>query len=234
MRGRPIAEPGDGLQQTVAHVDLRFPLQFGARERDVGLALRRIILGAFDELDRRVGSGELADELRQLQDGHLVRIADVHRTGEVGEQQPQRALDQVVDVAHRSRLTAVALNRDRGAGQRLADEVRDRPAVVRAHPRAVGVEDPHDRGVDPVLRAVRGGQCLGEALRLVVAGAGPDRIDIAPVGLGLGVDERVAVRLRGGCQQEAGTLLLRQAQAVQRPQRTRLHRLDRKLGIVDR
>ena len=46
-----IAEPGDGLQQAVAHVDLRLPLQFRARKSDVGLTLRRIILGAFDELE---------------------------------------------------------------------------------------------------------------------------------------------------------------------------------------
>ena len=65
------------------------------------------------------------------------------------------------------------------------------------HPRAVGVEDPRDADVDAVLAVVVEEQRLGAALAFVVAGARADRVDAAPVALGLRVDRRVAVDLAG-------------------------------------
>ena len=61
----------------------------------------------------------------------------------LGEQ--DEAADEVVDVAEAPGLRAVAEHGQRLARERLADEGRDRPAVVRAHPRAVRVEDADDR-----------------------------------------------------------------------------------------
>ena len=55
-----------------------------------------------------------------------------------------------------------------------------------------------------MLAAVVEGQTLGGALPFVVAGPLSDRVDVAPVGLGLRVLERVAVDLGGGGEQEAG------------------------------
>jgi hypothetical protein len=55
-----------------------------------------------------------------------------------------------------------------------------------------------------VLAAVVKRQALGGALPLVVAGALADGVDVAPVGLGLRVLERVAVDLGGGGEEEAG------------------------------
>jgi hypothetical protein len=212
----PVAEPGDGLQHAVTHLNPRFPTQFSAREGDVGPSLRRIVLGARSELHRRVGPGEVTDEIRQLENRHFLWVADVHRARQVGEEEPQCPVDQVVDVAQRSRLQTVALNCEGFALQRLVDEVRDHPTVIGAHPRSVCVEDPHDRCVDAELGSVRRGEGLGEALGLVVARTGSDRIDIAPIGFRLRVDKRVAVRLGCRRQQEPGTLLLRQVEGVQR------------------
>ena len=96
--------------------------------------------------------------------------------------QPHEALDQVVDVAERARLRAVAVDRDRLAVQRLDDEVRHHAAVVGVHARAVGVEDARDLDVELVLAVVVEEQRLGAALALVVAGARADRVDVAPVG----------------------------------------------------
>jgi hypothetical protein len=89
--------------------------------------------------------------------------------------------------------------------------------VVRPHPRAVRVEDPHDRGVDPVRAPVGHRQRLGEALRLVVHPARPDRVHVPPVRLGLRVDLRVAVGLRRRGQQEARALLLAEPSACSVP-----------------
>ena len=70
-------------------------------------------------------------------------------------------------------------------------------AVVEAHPRTVRVEDPDDLRAQAVHLAVGHRDGLGEALRLVVHAARPDGIHVAPVGLGLRVDLRVAVDLAG-------------------------------------
>ena len=54
------------------------------------------------------------------------------------------ALDQIVDVAERSGLAAVAVDGDRLALERLDDEVRHDPPVARVHARTIGVEDSRD------------------------------------------------------------------------------------------
>ena len=102
----------------------------------------------------------------------LVRVAEVDRLVEVGEQQPVDALDQVGDVAEAARLRAVAVDGERLAAQRLAHEVRQHPAVVEPHALAVGVEDADDVRVDAVDAVVGHGHRLGEALGLVVARRG--------------------------------------------------------------
>ena len=83
------------------------------------------------------------------------------------------------------------------AAQRLDDEVRHHAAVVGMHARAVGVEDARDLDAHFVLPPVVEEQRLGAALAFVVAGARADRIDVAPVVLGLRMNVRVAVDLGG-------------------------------------
>ena len=74
----------------------------------------------------------------------------------------------------------------------------------KAHAGAVGVEDADDLGVDFVLAVVGHGHGFGEALGLVINAARADGVDVAPVGLRLGMDERVAVALGGGGEEEGG------------------------------
>ncbi len=61
------------------------------------------------------------------------------------------------------------------------------------HARAVGVEDAGDADPQIVLAEIVEEQGLGAALALVVAGARPDRVDIAAIGFGLRVQGRVAI-----------------------------------------
>ena len=144
------------------------------------------------------------------------------------------AVDQVVDVAERAGLAAVAVDRDRLAAQRLDDEVADHPAVVGVHPRAVGVEDPHHLDAEVVLAVVVEEQRLRAALALVVAAADPDRVDVAPVVLGLRVDLRVAVHLAGRGLQDPRLDPLGQAEHVDRAVHAGLGRLHRVVLVVDR
>ena len=145
-----------------------------------------------------------------------------------------QAADQVVDVAEAPRLGAVAEDGDRLALHRLAHEGRDRAAVVGAHPRPVGVEDADDRGVDALLAVIGHRQRLRVALRLVVDTAGPDRVDVAPVGLRLRMHLRITVDLARRGEQEARALELRQPERVMGAVRADLQGLQRQPQIVDR
>ena len=78
-----------------------------------------------------------------------------------------------------------------------------------------------------MLAAVVEEQGLGAPFALVVAGARADRVDVAPVVLGLRVDLGVAVHLRGRRQKDAGSGAFGQPQHVDRTQDRRLGRLHR-------
>ena len=120
------------------------------------------------------------------------------------------------------------------AAERLLQEGGHHAAVAQAHARAVGVEDPHDAHLHAVVPVVGHGHRLGEALGLVVDAARPDRVDVAPVALGLRVDQRIAVDLRGRGEQEARPLGLGEPERVVGAERADLERLDRQLEVVDR
>jgi hypothetical protein len=105
---------------------------------------------------------------------------------------------------------------------------------VGAHPRAIGVEDADDRGVDSLLAVVGHGQRLGVALCLVVDAARADRVDVAPVVLPLRVHLRVAVDLAGRGDQKAGALELGDAEHVVGPVGADLESVQRQPQVVDR
>src|SRR4051812_6723333 len=123
-------------------VDLGLPPEHLTGSRDVGLTDLRIVdrQRLEDNLARR--PGHLDDVLREVEDRELPRVAEVDREmlAALGEQ--HEPADQIVDVAEAPRLRAVSVDRDGLVREGLPDEVRDRAAVVRAHARAVGVEDP--------------------------------------------------------------------------------------------
>ena len=223
VRRRPSASPTCGSHPSAVRASVM------SGRRTVGSSSR-----PRDVHDLAAGPGQLADQRGQLRDRHLVRVADVHRPGQRRAEHPQHALDQVVDVLDGAGLAAVAGDREGLAGQRLPDERGHGAPVVRAHPGAVGVEDPHDRRVDAAGAPVGHGGRLGEALRLVVDPARADRVDVPPVGLGLRVHLRVAVRLGGRREQEARLLALREVQGVQGADRPDAQRLDRQPQVVER
>src|SRR3954452_8157422 len=224
----------DRPAQSFAQVDLRLPAQRFSREPDVGLADLRVVGGQRLENDLRARPRDLDDRLGQLEQGELVRVADVDGLVQPRLGEADHAPDQVVDVAEGPRLLALAEHRDRAVLQRLAQEGRDGPAVVRAHARPVGVEDADDRRVDALLAQVGHRHRLGVALGLVVDAARPDRVDVAPVGLLLRMDLGIAVDLRRRGQQEAGALGLREAECVVGAVGADLERVQRQARVVDR
>ena len=109
------------------------------------------------------------------------------------------------------------------------------PAEVVEQGRTGFLSPPGDVGaLAEQLRELRDDPAARVGGRRVVDAPGADRVDVPPVGLGLRVDLRVAVGLRGGGEQEASALLLGQAQGVQGPGGPDLHGLDGQLQVVDR
>src|SRR5215210_2223026 len=219
--------------QPLLELDFRLPAQHLPGSGDVGLANLRIVDRQRLVDDLALGRRDADDGLRELLDRELVGVAEVHRQvlAALGEQ--VETADQVVDVTKAARLRAVAEDGDRLVLERLPHEGRDRAPVVRAHARPVGVEDADDRGVHALLLVVRHRQRLGVALRLVVDAARPDRVDVAPVALGLRVDLRIAVHLARRGEEEARALELGEPERVVRAVRADLERVQRLPQVVD-
>ena len=144
------------------------------------------------------------------------------------------AVELVVDVAEGARLHAVAVERDVLALQRLDDEVRHHAAVVGMHARPIGVEDARHLDAQLVLAVIVEEQRLGAALALVVAGARPERIDVAAIALDLGMHGRVAIDLAGRGLEDLRPHPLGQPQHVDRAVDRGLGRLHRIVLVVDR
>src|SRR5581483_8484798 len=94
-----------------------------------------------------------------------------------------------------------------------------------------GVEGAADAHVEAVHAPVRHAHRLGEAFRLVVDAPGPDRVHVAPVGLVLGVDLRIAVDLAGRGQEVPGPLVPGQAEGVVGAEAARFERFDRQRQV---
>ena len=195
----------------------------GAGDRPWGAAGGRCALPA----------GGRPHRLGELEDGHLLGIAEVDRVLHVGERQADEAVDQVGDVAEAAGLLPVSEDGEVLAGQGLGDEGRHHPAVVQPHPRSVGVEDADDAHRQPVRAPVGGDQRLAVALALVVDRARADRIDVAPVRLRLRMHQRIAVHLRGGGLEEDRPLAPGQLEPVLGAAGAHPHRLQWELGVVD-
>ena len=143
-------------------------------------------------------TGQLDDLLGQLGDRELARVSEIHRSDEIilRLHHADHALDQVVAVAERASLAAVAENGDVFTVQRLANEVRDHASVERMHSRSVRVEDAHDPDVDAIHPMVVHEQRLGGPFAFVVTGPRADRIDVSAVRFRLRMNLRDHRRLR--------------------------------------
>ena len=233
-RRRPRVRARRWSSEAVLQLDVRLPAEQLLGAGDVGLPHLRIVHGKRLEDDLARGAREPDDRLGELEQRLLVRVAEVDRKMLAGLCEQDDPANQVVHVAEAPRLRAVAEHRDRLPVERLAQKRRDGAAVVRPHPAAVGVEDPHDPGVDALLAVVRHHQRLGVALGLVVHPARADGVDVSPVRLGLRVHLRISVDLARRGEQEARALELREAERVVRPVGAGLERVQRHAQVVDR
>src|SRR6476469_1900587 len=232
--GGEAGEIVDRLLKPLANSDFWLPAEHRARTRYVRLADLRVVLRQRSLDERRGCLRQLAHHLGELSDSVLIGIADVRWIGIAVHEQTINALDLIGNVAEASRLRAVAVNRDRLVAKGLHDEVRHDAAITRPHPRPVGVEDADDAGVESVKAMVGHRERLGEALRLVVHAARAHRIDVAPVRLGLRVNERIPLHLARRREKKTRAFFLGESERVVCSEGADLERRDRQLEIVDR
>lgn len=174
--------------------------------------------------------------LGKLLDRELVGVAKIDRPRELRAcvHHPHKAFNQVIDIAKRTALLAIAVDRDRLPLQSLNDEVRHNASVVGVHAWTVGVEDPHDLDVEIVLAMIVKEQRLGAALSFIITSARTYRVDVTPVAFGLRVDRGVAVDLGGRGLHDPRLHPLGQSQHVDRADNADLGRLHWVELVVDR
>ena len=74
-------------------------------------------------------------------------------------------------------------------------KVGDNTAILRMHSGPIGVEDPGNPDINPRPLVVGIGQGLCHPLALVIAGTGANGVNIAPVGLRLGMHFWISIHL---------------------------------------
>src|SRR5256714_3316778 len=154
-------EPLVGAGETFAEVDLGAPAEHLGRKRDVGPAPNGIVHGKRLEDDLGARARDLEHGVGELEDGELVRVADVHRTGPIGVEEGEDAAHLVVDVAVRPRLRPVAVDGERLALEGLDQEVRDDAPVAGPQAGPEGIENAHDLDVQVLPPVVGHGPRLG-------------------------------------------------------------------------
>jgi len=229
-RGEEFAEVVDGGVEALVEGNSGLPAEFGAGEGDVGLALLGIIAGEGLMGDFGFSADFFEHFFGELEHGEFAGVADVDRAGERRVvHEADEALDQVVHVAERAGLGAIAVDGEILAAQGLDDEVGNDAAVIGMHARAVGVENPDDADVHAVLAVVVHEEGLGATFPLVITRADADGVDVSPVALRLRVDGGIAIDFGGAGLEHAGLGALGEAEAVDGSHDRGFDRLD---GIV--
>ena len=95
----------------------------------------------------------------------------------------QKPINQIIHVTETSGLATIAINGDVFARQRLNDEIADDTAIIRVHPRSVGVEDTRHPDIQIVLPFIVKEQSFSGSFPFIIATADADRIHIAKIAL---------------------------------------------------
>ena len=146
-----------------------------------------------------------------MQHSELTWVAGVYRASKAGFRVHHfhHGINQVINVAKAAGLLTIAINGDVFALQGLHNEVAHHPAIIGVHAWTISIKDAHYLNVELVLAVVIKKEGFGAALAFVVARANTNRINLAPIRLGLGMDFGVAIDFAGRGLQDPRTGALR-------------------------
>lgn len=172
----------------------------------------------------------------QFQHRAFNRIAEIHRAVKIVRAAHQliEPIDQIVHIAKRARLFAVAVDRDRLVRQRLHNEVGYNAPIIRMHARAVSIENARDLYTHFVLSPIIHKKRFGAALAFVVTGADANRVNVSVIILDLRMDFGIAVHFAGRGLQDFCLYALGKAKHVDRTVHAGFGRLYRIKLIVHR
>ncbi|OAI21969.1 hypothetical protein A1351_20775 [Methylosinus sp. R-45379] len=86
----------------------------------------------------------------------------------------------------------------------MDDKVGNNASILDMHARTIGIKDTYDFDLQSVLPMVVEKQCFSATLAFVIAGTKAQRVDIAPVGFWLRVNNWIAIYLRCGRLEDRG------------------------------
>src|SRR3954467_10854212 len=101
-----------------------------------------------------------------------MRITQIAGTGNIERafHQQFEAVQEIIDIAKRAGLRAIAVKCDRLVPKRLDDEVGYDPAVILQHPRPVGIENASDFDRYPMKSMIIKEQCFRGTLAFIITG----------------------------------------------------------------
>src|SRR5690606_6918411 len=137
--------------------DLRLPTQNLFRSRDIGASLFGVVHWKCTVDQPLFRSRQLDYLFAKLLNGDLIRITNVYRIGVIAMKQSINALYLIVDIAERPCLRSITKHRQVLAPQGLANECRQHPPVIQAHPWTISVKNPHDSRLQTMKRMIRHG-----------------------------------------------------------------------------
>jgi len=229
-----VPVPGDRLGEAFFGGDARLPAEYLPGAADIGLARSRVVLWQ-RAVHKRTGTAcQLKNQVGELTNGHLDRVTQVDGLVVLDLHQTSNPRDQVIDILKAAGLGAISEEGQRLSGEGLIDEGWHDPPIVDPVAWAIGIEDSYDPGIEIVRSTIGHGDGLGVAFGLIVDRPGPDRIDVAPIGFRLWMDERIAIDFRSGGQEERGSLGSGKFQGVVGTEGSDLKGLKWKLEVVDR
>ena len=123
--GQLVFKIGDGFDQTVFKSNLGFPAKLFTRQSNIGLALLGIVAGQGFVRNHRLAAGHFHNLFGQFTNGKFAGVAHVHGADKVNGRghEADHALNQIIHIAERAGLRAIAINGDGLALERLDDEV---------------------------------------------------------------------------------------------------------------
>ncbi len=137
--------------------------------RDLKRAIRENRFHRLDKIEERV----------------LLVVSDIDGLASIYLGVAGDGLDEIAHVAKAAGLVAAAVKGERLAAHGLGEKIHDHAPVFGVHARPVGVENTHQAVAGLMPQVVRENDGLAEPFRLVVASAGAERIDVAPIAFGL-------------------------------------------------